>query len=156
MPRDFADLAVSFAGMPAAIEQGQAKGVRIAALAITNSIRDEIRSATGGDMRISGVGRRGARVGARFDIKGTQNPTAMIRAIGPLHLLERDTQPHLIKPRSRRGAKALAIGDGFAASVEHPGTRGKHPFQRGFDRKQAEVPGIVQAEIRKAMAGTFT
>lgn len=48
----------------------------------------------------------GARVGVKYDVKGTKNPTALVRAIGPLHLVENPIRPHLIIPKKTgRGAK---------------------------------------------------
>ena len=164
MPRNLGDLAASAARTADALQGAQAQGVRRAAIYATTMIRSEIRSATG-DGRLSGVGRKGARVGARFDVKGTRNPTALIRATGPLHLVERDTSPHSIYPKGRtfsttrkgnvrrRGTtRALKIGDGFAAYAEHPGTRGKHPFEKGVRKAAPETPRIFQREVRAAFA----
>lgn len=180
MPRDFADLAASFAAMPAAIEDAQHKGVRAAALAVTGAIRGEIGSATGGSMRLSGVGRKGARVGARFQMEGgLGEPAALIKATGPLQLIERDTAAHSIIPRGWRvsrkwgrlaakGAvdpsrpvylgkgKVLKIGDGFRMFADHPGTKGKHPFEHGWRKRRDEVPAIVQEKIRQAFAKEFS
>jgi hypothetical protein len=168
MPRDLGDLAASAARTADALQGAQAQGVRRAAVYATTMIRNEIRSATG-DMRLSGVGRKGARVGARFDVKGTRNPTALIRATGPLHLIERDTGPHSIYPKGqtfattrkgnvrRRGtSRALKIGEGYAAYAEHPGTRGKHPFQKGVAKAAPETPRIFQREVRAAIAKAWT
>lgn len=164
MPRDLGSFAASMGRMPQLLNEAQATGVRKAALHTTQKVRAEIRSATGGSMRLSGVGKRGAKVGARFDVKGSTNPTALIRANGPIQLIERDTSAHTILPRSGRrgkgrrrlrGAKALKIGGRFAASAQHPGTRGKHPFAEGVDAAKGDTGPIFQAEVRRALGREF-
>lgn len=151
------DFAADCARFPGELQKAQARGVQRSALHVTRSVRDEIRAVTG-DMRLSGVGLRGARVGARYDIKGTVNPTALIRATGPLHLIERDTRPHEIKRRKRRGKKALRLADGrfVSGAVQHPGTRGKRPFAKGVDATKESAPRVFDAEIQRAMREVFT
>ncbi len=150
MPRDLDDLATSIGRTIPALQEAQKRGIQKAALHVTGKIRDEIRSVTG-DMRLSGVGRRGAKVGAKFDIKGSINPTALITATGPLHLIERDTSPHRI-PRTRGRKKRIAVIDGHPYHhANHPGTAGKHPFAKGVARGAPDTPKIFQAEVRKAV-----
>lgn len=155
------------------LQAAQTRGIRQGALAVTTAIRAEIRADTG-DMRLSGVGRRGARVGARFDVKGTVNPTAIVTATGPLHLIERSTQPHPITPRGRRvskrwqnaaakgkadpskpiylaGAKALHFDGRFSMSAQHPGTGAKRPFARGVARSKDRPAIILDQEIQNAI-----
>lgn len=173
-PRAFDRMITSVAQTGPALQDAQARGVRAAALEATTLIRAEIRKASGGDMRLSGAARngKGAKVGAGFDIKGSTNPTALIRAYGPIQLIERDTAPHLIMARSRfvirggvrvrqgrrsaagrrlRGKAALTIGGGFYASAQHPGTKGKRPFARGAERAAPLTPRLFQAEIDKGL-----
>jgi len=152
MARDLADLAASAGAAAAALKVAQKVGVRKAALMTTNEIRGTIRSATG-DMRLSGVGKRGARVGAKFDIKGSTNPTALITATGPMQLIERDTSPHRI-PRARggRARRRYVVVDGHPyASANHPGTRGKRPFGKGVAKAAPHTGAIFQREIRSAI-----
>jgi hypothetical protein len=144
------------ARLPEELQKAQKRGVNAAAFHVTSAIRDEIRAATG-DMKLSGVGARGAKVGARYNVKGTVNPTAIIRASGPLQLIERDTAPHAIIPRGKRrgkrgtllkGRKAMYFDDQFRAAVMHPGTRGKHPFEKGYLRSAPHAGAIFDAEIQ--------
>lgn len=143
--------------LPGELARAQQRGIRAGALAVTRSIRAETAQATGGDSRLSGVGRRGARVGARYDVKGVTNPTALIRATGPFQLIEHDTSAHPIRPRRRRRGGRLRLADGsFRAGVRHPGTRAKRPFARGVTRAQSE-PGkaldrAVQDAIKRSLA----
>lgn len=116
----------------------------------------EIRQATGGDNRLSGVGVKGARVGVRYDIKGTDNPTALVRATGPLHLVENPVKAHEIKPKRRRGKtkKAVVTPAGPRASVQHPGVKSpKRPWSKGVDRAvphvRREVGGVFSAAFAR-------
>lgn len=91
-----------------------------------------IRSAVGADMRLSGVGPRGARVGTRFNFIG--NGDALVKATGPLHLVENPSKPHAIPgARRRRGPRRpLATPYGPRWSVNHPGVRDpKQPWKKG-------------------------
>lgn len=128
-------------------------------------IRDSIYAVTRGG-RLSGVGKNGARVGVRTVFNGSRS--AIVQATGPLQLIERDTSAHAI-PRvtsSRRlrtaagrlshkrestgralsGRTILVInGSVITGPVQHPGTTGKHPFERGADA--AAPAGVAAASI---------
>lgn len=161
-------------GTIAALNEAQRRGVQVAALEVTNTVRAEIRKVAGVDMRLSGAGRggKGAKVGARYDIKGSTNPTALVRANGPIQLVERDTRPHVIVSRSRfvargglrvrqgrrsaagrrlRGKAALTIGGSLRAWAMHPGTKGQRPFGRGVEKSAPKTPRIFQDEIDKRL-----
>lgn len=134
-----------------------------AALHVTGEIRDRIRAITG-DMRLSGVGRSGAKVGAFYRMYGgNANPQAWIKGSGALPLIEFDTPPHVILPkggrrsakgRRLRGKRALKFGGGFYSRAIHPGTRGQHPFRDGVEagaKQSGEVfQKVFAQEIRKA------
>ena len=124
-----AQFADAVAKYPAQLERDRKRAANKAALAITRELRQRIRADAGGDSRLSGVGVKGARVGANY----RQLPSGDVRvqATGPVHLLESPTAPHEITPR-RRGRKALRLSDGqIVARVQHPGTRGKRTWTRG-------------------------
>ena len=149
--KDLAGVTRMAAQLPGELQKGQKTGVRRSALFVTKAIRAEIRAATG-DSRLSGVGRRGARVGAGYDVKGNVNPTALITARGPLHLVERKTNPHTIAPRRRGRRKALALADGgFAAYANHPGTPAKRPFEKGYLRTRDQTGRIFDEEVQKSI-----
>jgi hypothetical protein len=149
--RDLGDLAASASRTADALQPAQRRGVQQAALHTVTLIRSEMRGATG-DMRMSGVGKRGAKIGARYDVKGNTNPVALIRATGPAHLIERDTQAHRIpRERSRGRKRYAAFGGSVYSRVEHPGTRGKHPFERGWKKAAPQTPAIFQREVRAAL-----
>lgn len=156
-----ADVTRMAGDLPGELQKAQQRGVRKAALIVTRAIRAEIRADSGGDMRLSGVGRKGARVGARYDVKGSINPTAIIRASGPLHFLEHDMPAHSIQPRAVRGrgsrkqftgTRALMLRDGtFAASAQHPGSRAKRPFEKGWVATRGKTGATFEAEVLKAI-----
>lgn len=175
---DFAVKANQFStvGLPGASR----KSVEAAALFATNAARTSIRGGSGGDSALSNVGRRGgARVGARYDMKGTTNPTALIYATGPLHLLDNPTRAHLITARGYRLSRAKSkrdqvynaiFGGEFSGSIgsarratpmrtpygpryyaRHPGTRGKRTFFRGINAAEPFLPRIFQSEMKQQM-----
>jgi hypothetical protein len=149
---DLGDVARMASRLPEELQKAQVKGVGKAALTVTRGIRGEIRSASGGDNRLSGVGKRGARVGAKYDVKGTVNPSALIVATGPMQLLEHPTRPHGIQPRTRGKKKALKFRDGtFARSASHPGTKPSRPFEKGYMKTRAESGPAFDKEIQNAI-----
>lgn len=143
------DLGRKFDRMGSEVHRAVPSAVRAGALALTTAVRAEIQRATG-DGRLSGVGRNGARVGARFDQRGPNQ--AVVKATGPLHLIERDTKPRTIQPKKRRGAKALRLADGsFVASAQHPGTKGKHPFAKGIQKGRPAAERAVRNPVSLAL-----
>lgn len=128
--------------------------VRAAALTVTTAERSAISDATHGSMFLSGVGKKGAKVGASFLMLPSAQPTAVVRATGQLHLLERPTKAHTIVPKRRR---ALATHVGVFARVQSPGTKGKHPWEKGLAvglplAEAAAVAGARQSVV-KAVIG---
>jgi hypothetical protein len=109
--------------------------------------------------RLSGVGRRGAKIDVRYKTAawGNHGWQSVIFATGPFQLIERDTRPH-IEPRQNstsRGKKRFVVipnpssGEGVYRLVHHPGTRGKHTFERGVE---VSIP-IVQEMFTKESSG---
>lgn len=136
----------------AALEVGRARrtAVERSAFAAKDAQLAEIDRVTTG-RRLRGVGRSGARVGARYDVKGQQNPTAIVRATGPLHLLENPIKPHEIAPKKRRGKgkKAVVTPAGPRAKVQHPGvSTPKKPWAKGLDK--------ARPKVKREMDRTFT
>lgn len=148
-------------GAGVAVRTGMRKGVQDAALFTKRSVQAELIRAGVSGGKLRNVGVRGSRVGVRYDnVVGTDNPSVTVRATGRgFHLLERDTRSHVITPRvrgrralanaARRGERstnrrALAIpGVGPRARVQHPGTKGKHPFERGVELARLVVHRII-------------
>lgn len=156
--------------------------VTASAKTYTTAIRSEIQAVTSGS-KLRGVGNKarraagGARVGVKYDVKAA---TAIVQATGPLHLLERDVTKHTI-PRTqgsrrlrtaagrlshKRGATGRVLSGrkflgnkarGFAAMgpVTHPGTRGKHPFERGVRRVERQAVADAVGEFSKEMGTIY-
>lgn len=141
-------------------------GVEKACLAGKNVMLANMTAALGGN-RLSGVGKKGARVGVRYDVVGYQNPVGIIKYTGPVHLANSGTQPHEIEPRSRQttakgnrrrgSAKALHFGSSaFFARVHHPGTPGKKFTEKAEKVVLAQSKRIIEQEVRSHLARTFT
>ncbi|MEM9516040.1 MAG: hypothetical protein AAGA42_14405 [Actinomycetota bacterium] len=168
------DLGARMSKVGSSINAGRRATV-VKAAARAERIQDaEISKAAGGDGRMSGVGRRkgrpgGAKVGARAKARGAGVGTsAIVKAIGPVHLLERPTAGRVIHSayatgRGRRGFIGPTLpgqfaGDrravlnvpniGYRRSVRHPGTRGKRPWKIG--RRRAEP--VIRKTLRTEMA----
>ena len=120
------------------------KAVESAALVTKRTILD------GSPARLRGVGTRGARLGVRYDVKGEQNPVAIVKAVGPWQLIENNTRAHDIKPKRRRSPKkAILTPQGPRRSAHHPGTRGQHPFAKGVERA---TPAATLAFVKTVRA----
>lgn len=109
--------------------------------------------------RLRGVGKKGARLGVRYDVKGQRNPVALVRATGPWQFIENDTKAHQIpKARGRRARKRYAVTPyGVFARVNHPGTKGKHPWRLGVaagtPRAEREVRSSVTGALARGLRG---
>jgi hypothetical protein len=117
--------------------------VKIAALAVKTSVLGELQVAGVKDGKLRGVGKKGAKVGVTFVVTGN---TALVRATGPFPLIESDTKAHRIpKVRGSRARRRVIVipGVGVRSFANHPGTHGKHPWEKGV---VAAVPIAAKAE----------
>ena len=115
----------------------------------------------------------GAKWGVRYDIKGFNNPTALVKVLGQFHLVDRDTARHKIYRKAARvrgkgssrinkaqklaevfggtgayKAGALKLGDGsFRRVVDHPGTRGKGIFDASKAQAAIAVPRVMGRSV---------
>lgn len=82
--------------------------LKLSGSAVGRSIEALARPATGGDLRFSGAGK--GTVGTRDRFIGDQ--TIEVRAVGPMHWLERGVKPHDILPgvRGKRARGLFGIG----------------------------------------------
>lgn len=159
-------------GIERAITDGKRETVTKAAMAAKVIHAIEIDRASGGDSVLSGVGLKGAKVGVRYDVSGGGfDPEALLKATGPLHFVENDTSPHLIRSRymtggrSRRSNLDLAgasfkrrkvVGPtqqpvinlgpliGHRRWARHPGTKGVHPWEKGRKRAEPAIRKIMR------------
>ncbi len=130
------------------------KAIEAAALVAKGNMLDAYRAA-GVGQRLRGVGKAGARVGVRYDVKGHANPTALVKATGPVHLANNPTSAHVIQPRPRRGKKAITPGGPPRARAMHPGTRGKGFWQAGRAAAEKDAPEAYMKEHVRAVRRAF-
>ena len=140
-------------------------------------IEREIRSVAPSG-RLRNVGSSGAKIGVRYNVKGATNPTALVRAYGPIHLIENPIQPHTIIPRgvgrargrtraARRqakqdlynalfgsqyaGVKPLRTPYGPRYRVRHPGVRrSSGPWKRGRMKAAPIIRRTVERSVQDA------
>lgn len=142
--RTMGQLATKLERVSVAMTGARRPGVERAAFATKQALLD----AEGAPRFLKNVGRRGAKVGVRYDIKGSENPTALVRWYGPVHLVNNPTRRHEITPkvRRRKARKAVLVNGTPRARADHPGTRGKRFFEKGA----ARAATIAPAEYWKA------
>lgn len=117
--RKFEQLARGLAGLEKAtlLEGG---------LIVKRAVQAELVAAGAGSGRLRGVGKKGAKIGIRVDPLGK---AVLVRATGPFHLIESKTKAHRI-PKDG-SPRMVSTPYGVFASVNHPGTKGKHPWAKG-------------------------
>ncbi len=109
-------------------------------------------------------------IGARYDTKnrkskGLGEGQVVITYTGPAHLVNNPTRAHVILPRRRPGvrtrrkqaARALLFPSGdFAASAHHPGTRGKHFYEKAKAVCEQQLPRVYgRKQITEPLRRTF-
>ncbi len=129
-----------------------------------------------GTRRLRNVGRSkgGAKVGARYDL-GAVSPSdaaARLYYVGPAHLLNNPIQEHAIYPRGVRvrdgesnkvtkrarkgGGQGLVMPDGqIRVYANHPGTAGKHFFEKSVPQVEAARRRIMRQELASSMRKQF-
>jgi hypothetical protein len=141
-------LADDYSDLPTALVKESSQIAKTSVLAFTTP-------ASGGDLKLSGVGKKGARIGVRYNL-GTFGGEAksLLFVTGPFHLLERDTKagPRPHKRRRGRGKKRFIgpIQSGF-----HPGTQGKHPFAKGVTAAEPLIARLLQTRSALAIRRIF-
>jgi hypothetical protein len=85
------------------------------------------------------------------NVKGFNNPAALVRIFGPFHLVDRPTKSHEIGPRKkgrrRSGKKAVSFNGIARATVQHPGTKGKGTFPDAKKKASVAVPRIMAKSV---------
>lgn len=115
------------------------------------------------------VGKKGRKIGVAYRPLGVAS--YIVTATGPYQLVERDTKAHLT-PRRRKGAefgrtkkgkkrvyrkgkKIYIPGIGVRMYAHHPGTTGKHPFEKAVNGAAPLMEKIVKEEIADEVGETF-
>lgn len=112
--------------------------------------------------RLSGVGKRGARLSAGYNIDRFDGVAkSIVFARGPWQLIERNTRAGVRQARGGRGRQKKFVVPGYGynnakgwgpggvrLAINHPGTKGKHPWEKGV---QASVPFISKLLSKEAV-----
>lgn len=174
--KSFGELAKKLEASAKAIETKSDTDIVLAdAKRATLLIRGQIKRAVPrGTLNVGKSGRK--KVGARYDLI-RNGGGAIVKATGPLHLVERDTSPHNI-PRvkgdvrsyARSGKKLkrattvrsgpklkrlLIGGEVRMGPVKHPGTKGKHPFEKGVKQFLPSAGKSFEKNLDKLMGEIF-
>lgn len=120
------------------------------------------RSVTGGDGVLSHMGRKGARLGMRYDVaEQGRRVTLKLTPAGPWVLTERGAKPHTIKPRRRASGWGItpamwapSFPHPVSVPVGHPGTRNTQTgsIRRALGRMRVQAPIDFHAGYLKQLA----
>lgn len=117
------------------------KGGRVEASAIA-------REVSGGDSVLSHMGRRGARLGYRYDVAEQGRRVLMkLAPAGPWSLVESGAKPHTIKPK---GGRSRGLGTGWGIDAAVWASTYDHPTRKPFTH-----PGTQGRQARRAITRTF-
>lgn len=113
--RNAVDLSRKFDALARGIEQRQTTAARAGAAVIGRQVTSNLRAATGGDMMLSGMSRtttarKGARGGAKkmgVRVFPARDDGVIVKATGPVQLVENDVPPHFVVSRHAKGAQRL-------------------------------------------------
>jgi hypothetical protein len=119
------------------------------------------QAASAGVLGSTIAGKRKA-IGARYDI--SRDGRGVITSYtGPAHLVNNPTKAHRIEARRprgsrsrRRGRQALTINGQVRASANHPGTSGKHFYERARLIATRVLPQVyARAQISEPLRSIF-
>lgn len=174
MTTDLAGFAKQCRTAAARIERAQRQTSLAVGRIMQAEVDEQLARAGVTDGRLRNVGKKGAKIGTV--VKPGQQGTVVVRATGPFHLIERPTKKHTLTTRAAtrrvqaqaqtsagktvragasKGAKALSINGAARASAKHPGTRGKHPFERATHTAAPKIAAATAAHLRGEFAATF-
>ncbi len=173
MSRTVAELVHKLTSTGSAINSSRSLALKAMAEATKTSVLNEARHIAP-DLNLSGVGRNGARINARYTIGVS---AAEVKATGPWQLIENDAKPHVIASRGLRGTRKsraakvnagdrlqmrggadttrLAINGSYRFYVQHPGTKGQHPWRNGINQIQPKLPAIAANVYRQQIYRIF-
>lgn len=150
------DLAATIENIGRAAQQAQKDAVFRASMILKNSIEAELMRATGGDGRLRNLRKKGGqppRLSLGFNIRGTNNPTALLIARGPWGLVEYGAVAHRITPSlAKSSGKGMSRSQRQRAVTQRElnrmfGARGTYagmrpmPISNGIYRYSARHPG---------------
>jgi hypothetical protein len=166
------------ATLPAALVEATPRAVVASARILDQQVTTNLRTATGGDLRLSRVrSGKGAQITTRVRTVGAGSRTrAQVVPGGPIMLVEEDTKRHRLprqylaartdgartysmarrRSASRRGFLYIP-GVGYRTNAQHPGTKGKRPVRKAFQASADEAGRagsiVFRNAIRQHLAG---
>lgn len=110
--------------------------------------------------RLRNVGKKGAALNVvvtSWSAPGGAKGIVKPHPAGPWSIIEFDTKAHTIPKERKRGRRrAVRMPDGQVRStVHHPGTKGKHPFEKGAAAAVPLIPGFYQEATTVALGRVF-
>jgi hypothetical protein len=165
------------ATLPAVLVETTPRAVRAGATPLEEQARTNLRTASGGDLRLSRVrSGKGARVDVQVRLQGSGSATrAMVLPVGPVSLLEGDTRAHrepfqylavrtggarsYSMNRRRKAVRSRAMnipGVGWRTYVRHPGTTGQRPVGRAMTEASRQAGAAGAAVFLRAITEHLT
>lgn len=128
-----------------------------AALMVKTAAIAELSAVGVRGQRLRNVGKKGRKLGVQYTVRKGPNSTAIVRATGPWPIIESNTKAHNIgEPKGRRGRRRLRVaGQWRTGPLEHPGTRGKHPWGRAAAKSIPMVPKAYDKAISAELLRHF-
>lgn len=151
--RSAAQLASKLDGFARTVPDANLAATKAAAQLVKDATLQRARTASGGDLKLSKVGKTGGRLNVHYRVDGKVSANAVVRAVGPWQLVENRVRPHLIGPKRVKGGTRLkrgavnrtgmkrrerAIDEGTAIY----GTRDVLSFGNGQFARYAPHPGV--------------
>ena len=183
--RSVTDFAARIQQIGIAAQKSQIQGVERASLLVKREIEKELTRAVGGDHKMSNLRKKGGApartLSVGYKIRKRANPTSLVHARGPWHLVEYGSKKHGIFPTGAiagkrkkgrdvdqaafnrlfgarirglySGMSPMPINGNFRYAVRnHPGTTGKLPFHNGLLRAQPRAIKELHATVHSAVA----
>lgn len=180
------DLSTAIRAYGTATQRASKEMVNRASINAKRVLESELAAAVGSDGRMHNVGSKatkrvgGAKLAVSYDIKGINNPTGLIRAVGPWGLIENGSPAHEIIPKAAaikgKGAKQArqqqALNVVFRARgafagrqplrtpfgpryrIQMPKVAGKQPWKKGWQRAdpivRRHLSGLLVQIVKEA------
>ena len=158
--RNPAELSAKFGSFIHDLERGELTREAVEASAVEYKQAGVLayRRATGGDLKLSRVGRAGGRIGVRYsEPTGTTNAATVVRVTGPAHLIDHPTRPHRIPKQRGRGRRRVVNipGVGVRAHANHPGKPARPTFHPAMRARRPRAMRAFVVRIDKGMRRRF-
>lgn len=130
------------------IDRAERTALNAAGMAAKQVTLAEIRADTG-DGVMSGVGKSGGKISARYDVSGDSVTVKMTGKAAPLLERGRHTAKTVV-PKKRGGKKAIVTPWGPRASAQGSTAPGHHTFERSYEKSKPVVAKAMRDPIANA------